>query len=271
MSQGYRISISSFTLDKPISQKVCEPDERGFYEVVVGCLGIPTRNNVVYDPDSVIECMTDPTSRFNICLRDGNLLAEYSHPVIESKEDLNRLLRIDEHYVSHVFGKIWTDDPIMIHGKEAIPIRALVKPCGPYGDVLEKSLRDPYINTAFSIRSLCLPSDGPDRSVEYRKVQMIITFDAVHAPGFDITSKRYVPSNESFEYKVSVDDLKDAVQGHMGMESTTMINDKDIEKMLEGHTFRMDGRLMGAVLNGKKSYRTVDGKYKSAAELLYRR
>lgn len=271
MSAGYRFSISSFALDKPISKKVCESNEQGFYEVVVGCVGVPTRASVVYEPESVIDCMTDPTSRFNICLRDGQLKGEWGHPVVESKDDLNRLLRIDEHYISHVFGKIWIDDSILVNGQEAYPIRALVKPCGPYGDVLEKSLKDPYINTSFSIRSLCLPSDGPDRRYEYRKVQMIITFDAVHAPGFDITSKRYVSSNESFEYKVSVDDLKDAVQGHMGMEATTMINDKDIEKMLEGHTFRMDGRLMGAVLNGKKSYRTVDGKYKSAAELLYRR
>ena len=116
-----------------------EPDDKGFFPVVVGCFGIPTRGKVIYDPQSLIECMRDTSSRFNICLRDGNLCGEYGHPVIESEQDLNRLFRIDEHYKSHYFGDIWTGEPITINGMEAIPIRAKVKPCGPYGDAL-----DPY-------------------------------------------------------------------------------------------------------------------------------
>ena len=51
--------------------KALTPDENGAYTVVVGALEIPTRNNVVYDSDSLIRAMSDPTSRFNICLKDG--------------------------------------------------------------------------------------------------------------------------------------------------------------------------------------------------------
>ena len=124
--------------------KALTPDENGAYTVVVGALEIPTRNNVVYDSDSLIRAMSDPTSRFNICLKDGCLAGEYGHPVIKTSEDMSRLLMIDEHYISHYFQKIWVDEtPVTIKGKQGYRIMAKVKPYGPYGAYLEKSLRDP--------------------------------------------------------------------------------------------------------------------------------
>ena len=184
-----------------------------------------------------------------------------------------RLLRIDEHFKSHYFGEISVDtEPIIINGMEAIPIRGKVKPTGPYADVLEKELRDPCHNTAFSIRTLCLPMSGPNPAYEYRKVQLVITFDAVHAPGYDITSKRYVTGQESFsEIGVTAHDLQRAIASGTGMESLCMVTDADIRRMYGEQSLTLNGSLIATDTVGKKSILDPNGNLKSAAALAYGR
>lgn len=251
--------------------KSLTPDANGCYEVVLGCVGAPTRANVIYESDSLVGAMSDPDSRFNICLKDGNLFGEWGHPVINGNKDIPRLLRIDEKYISHLFTKIWIDEkPISIKGNNGYPIRALVKPMGPYGDVLEKSLRDPMANTAFSIRSLCLPSTGPDHRYEYRKVQMVVTFDAVNAPGFEMATKRYVSGQESFEMNISKQEMFDAVESCKGMESI-MITDKQLRRFYNEQEYSIDGKLVATDITGNSSVLGSDGNICSAADLIYRR
>jgi hypothetical protein len=251
--------------------KVLEPDENGCYDVVLGCVGAPTRANVIYEPNSLIGAMADPSSRFNICLRDGNLFGEWGHPDIygdNGQQDIKRLLKIDESKQSHVFYKIWIDDvPINIHGAEAYPIRAKVKPMGPYGAYLEKSLRDPIANTAFSLRSLCMPEAGPDSKYEYRKIQLLVTFDAVGAPGYEIATKRYV-GNESFEVDVSRQQLNNVVHNSTGMESV-MLADKDISRIYNEHSCRVNGTTV--TVAGKRSLLDANGNLIDSASLIYRR
>ena len=246
------------------------PDENGCYDVVLGCVGAPTRANVIYEPESLVGCMKDPESRFNICLRDGNLFGEWGHPVIKDRKDMDRLMQIDEHYISHVFTKIWIDEkPITIKGVEGYPIRAKVKPCGPYGEVLEKSLRDPNINTAFSIRSLCFPSSGPRRDCEYRKVQVVVTFDAVNAPGFEMATKRYnTPGMESFEMQVNREELSRGIIAIKGMESC-MITEQDLHRIFNEKEYKLNDEVVGTSISGKRSL-AVGSHSTSAAALMYR-
>lgn len=271
LPNNLKFSCSALPTTNGHSVKGLTPDNNGCYDVVLGCVGAPTRANVIYESKSLIHAMDDPTSRFNICLKDGNLFGEWGHPVIKGKDDIPRLMRIDEKYISHVFNKIWVDEtPITLHGKEGYPIRALVKPCGPYGDVLEKSLRDPMINTAFSIRSLCLPGTGPDPKYEYRNVQMVVTFDAVNAPGFEMATKRYnSASMESFECNVGRDDLSDVIVKNNGMESS-MLSDKDICKIFNDNPITIGDRIVATGISGKY---LVDsrGKLLSPASVLYGR
>lgn len=193
--------------------KALKPDANGCYEVVLGCIGIPTRRNVIYDPDSLVRAMNDPESVFNICLRDGQLCGEYGHPDIDgSKESLRRLLVIREETVSHAFRRIWIDDEeIQTPHGTAHPIKAIIKPTGPYGKVLEEQLRDPVINNAFSIRSLCTPMPARGDIAEIRKVNVLVTFDAVNAPGYEIASKRYCRGTESL-MDIDPDMLNDIVR-----------------------------------------------------------
>ncbi len=254
--------------------KASKPDENGCYEVVLGCVGAPTRAGVIYDETSLINAMRDPTSRFNICLSDGILFGEWGHPDIylpDGKQDMRRLLKIDESKQSHLFTKIWIDDkPINMHGNNAFPIRAKVKPCGPYGAYLEKSLQDPNINTAFSIRSLCEPMVGPDNQYEYRKVAMVITFDAVGAPGYEIATKRYTSGQEAYnEIRVTRKELENAIAGCGGMESL-MISDADIARVFNEHHVKC-GNTMITGVGGNHSLYDNDGNLFEGASLIYNR
>lgn len=270
LPQKYKFSCSALPAINGYTLKANSPDENGCYEVIVGCIGIPTRNNVIYDPDSVIAAMSDPESRFNICLRDGNLAGEWGHPRVETKEDLNRLLYIDEKQISHYFRSIWIDEkPITIKGQEAFPIRAKVKPAGPYGKYLEDSLRDPCINTAFSIRSLCAPVSGPDQRYSYRKVEYLVTFDAVFAPGYEITSKRYAIGNESLD--INTDDLARAIlqNSEAGLEALNMLTDADVRRLSHKKSLMLDGELVGTGTVGSSSIISPSGEFTNAASLVY--
>lgn len=263
-SCGTMATLNGFEL------KGIEPDPQGFFPVVIGCLGMfPTRSGVIYDPDSLVKAMQDVHARFNVCLRDGNLSGEYGHPDIKGQEDIPRLLRIDEHFKSHYFGKVWLGDQITIDGQHCQPIRALVKPCGPYGDTLEKELRDPSHNTSFSIRSLCLPC-GDKNGYEYRKVQVLVTFDTVHAPGFVMTSKRYVQGSESFkELGITKADLVKALTTNRGTESICMITDGDIHKLYGNKEYSVKGNKIATDIVSKRTVLGMDGNFKDAASLVY--
>ena len=149
----YQFSCSAMPVLHGYELNALEPDSDGYYEVTVGAIGSLTRARVQYDPDSMIRAMSDPKSRFRICLEDANLFGEYGHPDCNNAtpDEIKRLLKLDDQKTSHQFGKIWVaENPLMVEGQPIYPIKAKVKPCGPYGPVLEKMLRDPTINNAFS-------------------------------------------------------------------------------------------------------------------------
>lgn len=269
-----KFSCSALTNYNGHDLKAAKPDENGCYEVVLGCVGAPTRANVIYEASSLISAMKDPNSRFNICLKDGILFGEWGHPDIcslDGKQDMRRLLKIDESKMSHLFTKIWIDDKaIDMHGCNAFPIRAKVKPCGPYGAYLEKSLQDPSINTAFSIRSLCEPTTGSEAKYEYRKVDLIVTFDAVGAPGYEIATKRYISGQESMdEIRVTRQQLEDAISGCCSMESL-MITDKDVARLYNERSIRCSGTTITGV-GGAQCVYGKDGNLIPSASLIYRR
>lgn len=276
---GYLFSCETLTDLNGYKLKAAEPDPDGFYECVIGCLGVPTRMNVVYDTQSVIDAMKDTSTRFNICLRDGNLCGELGHPKIETESDnakaIARLLEIDEKNISHYFRKIWVEsEPIRINGMEALAIRAKIKPTGPKGDSLDKSFRDPYLNTAFSIRSLAMRDTGPDPRYDYRKVQVLVTFDSVHAPGFEITSKRYnnsVIAKESYSIPVTKSDLLRAKELNAGCESATDIDEYRINAMFKPSTIYVVDKSMCFIDNSGTDLIDSDGNHISAASLMYGR
>lgn len=275
VSVGIMDNINGYSTHRKIT-----PDSDGFYEVVVGCINMPTRANVIYEPQSVLACLTDPDSKFQVMLRSGGLTGTYFHPDILGQDDMWKLFKINEKYVSHYFKRIWTSDTVTIDGFECIPIRALVHPTGPYGEHLEKEFKDTANKPVhFSVRSLCSPldrTDDPrftDRKYSFRKMEMLITFDHVFCPGFTVASTMYnTPGTESYEYPVTRRILEDAYKyGNVaGMESTTtMITDRDIAKLYNDRELSIDGEHVGSNISGTSSLLGSDGHYRSASSLVY--
>lgn len=259
--------------------KAITPDANGFYDICVGCIGAPTQNSVIYDPESTIAAMNDPKSRFNISLREGYLCGEWGHPVIDDPRDpkqMRRLLQIDEHNISHYFGKIWIDNehPVQLgNGETGYRIMAKVKPSGPNGAFLERSLQDPHANTSFSVRCVCLPMAGPRKECEYRKVALMVTFDAVHAPGFEIANKRYssLPGMEAWnEYDFDKNVAETAISKlAVGMESNLMIDKPSLRRLYnEKEIITTDNKLVGINVSGRRSVMS-NGSYIDAASLIY--
>ncbi len=280
MNPNFKFSCGELDTINGYKLKAITPDENGFYTICVGCIGAPTQNSVIYDPESTIAAMNDSTSRFNISLREGYLQGEWGHPVVDDPRDpaqMARLLRIDEHYISHYFGKIWVDHetPVTLdNGEKAYRIMAKVKPAGPYGAYLEKSLQDPHANTSFSVRCVCLPMTGPRRDCQYRKVALMVTFDAVHAPGFAVANKRYsnVAGMECWnEYDFDKDVVNVALDRAVGMESGLMVNKDNLRRLYKQKEIYTGDTLVGVDAAGKSSIVTPSGRKINAASLMYMR
>lgn len=265
----YSLDIQTLSVINGHKLSGIRPDDQGFYTMCIGCIGIPTRAGVFYIPESVLASITNPSAKFAVTIKDGNACGEWGHPDCEKvneatgklEVDYARLFKIDENNISHYFSRIWTGDEFQTDKGVATPIMAKVKPMGPKGSFLKEALDDPYFNASFSIRSLCERVDVPGSQFVHKKVLSLVTFDAVHAPGFDITSKRYSQIGaESLD--VDLYKLRDAMDRNPGMEAATMLDRELIDGLI--------ARDKEIAKYGRTSFITTDG-YKPAASLIYNR
>jgi hypothetical protein len=99
---------------------------------------------------------------------------------------------------------------------------------------------------------------------------MVVTFDAVGAPGYEIATKRYNASQESFDQiRVTRKELEDAIVGCEGTESL-MISDRDIAKIFNERHVKC-GNTMVTGVGGKQSLYDANGNLFSGAALVYNR
>lgn len=223
--------------------KALTPDKNGVYTgIPLMLIGAPSRNNVMYDVESVKECMTNPRSRFVMNLKSGDLEGEWGHPLLSCKdkaEMLQRLLYLDRKCVSHVFTKVYAKDA----GNGTLIVYGDVKPSGPYGDVLDKNFRDPVRNVSFSLRS-ATEVTGTNNGIVNKRMLTLFTIDAVDGPGYAEACKRFRdPSLESLgarfdgsntvECAVTKRDLRNATESLKFSGQESKLVDQRILDMLE--------------------------------------
>jgi hypothetical protein len=243
------------------------PDEDGYYHnVPLMMLGVPTLNGTLYDSKCIVDCITNPSSRFNIMLTSGTLYGEYDHPEFRGKEDIPRLLNIRRQFESHHIKKVSTVNTNEGHTL----IVGSIKPTGPYGKYLDEDFRDPNRNTAFSVRSLCEEQRDPKSGSVIRKIRILVTFDAVSSPGFKQASKRYTPAVEKLE--LSPEDFPTYVDG-VGNESS-IITDKEFNSLFGAKAIRIikyKQDITGDVLAGRLYYMDAYGEKRSILHSLLKR
>lgn len=176
--------------------KSVKPDKDGVYKrVPIAVIGMPSRNNALYEPTSFVNAITDSRTRFFKNLTEGNLEGEWGHPIIgtDKKAAVSRTLHIDRKMVSHYFTRVWTEPTD--DGSYTL-VYADVVPCGPYGQYLKESFEDVKRNTSFSLRSLTSEPRQLPNGVLSKSIVALVTFDAVDGPGFEAASKRFMSSEE---------------------------------------------------------------------------
>lgn len=178
------------------------PDKDGYYcDLPVAALGVVTRNNTYYDAAEFVQQITDPRSFFNRMLVDGTLFGEYGHPDIaglDHASQLNRLSVINEKMHSHHIRRVQMGSDLPSGGRLIV---ADVKPHGTYGAQLQESLDSPFVNTAFSLRSIT--HDRMDGGICRKKMRKLVTFDAVSASGYAESTKRFSAGTESIDVKIN--------------------------------------------------------------------
>ena len=167
--------------------KAIKPNKDGVYQgIPLTVIGCNSRNNVNYEKESVLKCLTDAQSRFCANVKTGDMEGEWGHPFLTGDKCLDRLLYIDRTRVSHFFTKVYGKEEnglIIIYGD--------VKPFGPYGKYLTDAFQDPTRNTSFSLRSAAVKTGVDAAGITQKKMLALVTFDAVDGPGFLMASKRY--------------------------------------------------------------------------------
>lgn len=178
------------------SLKSVKPDKDGVYrKVPIAVIGMPSRNNALYEPTSFVNAITDSRTRFFKNLTEGNLEGEWGHPIIgtDKKAAVSRTLHIDRAKVSHYFTRVWTEP--VDEGNYTLVFADIV-PCGPFGPYLKESFEDSKRNTSFSLRSLTSEPRQLPNGVMSKSIVALVTFDAVDGPGFEAASKRFMSSEE---------------------------------------------------------------------------
>lgn len=187
MANNVVFSISTQTEMDGRQLKALKPNKDGIYTgIPLTVIGCNSRNNVSYEKESVLKCLTDAQSRFAANVATGDMEGEWGHPFLSGQNCLDRLLYIDRTRVSHYFTKVYGKDV----GNGLLMIYGDVKPFGPYKQHLIDSFEDASRNTSFSLRSAAVKTGMRD-GITQKKMLALVTFDAVDGPGFLNASKRY--------------------------------------------------------------------------------
>lgn len=241
------------------------PDAKGVYHgIPVMIFNKSSRNNVVYDTNSILDAMNNKSMKFRMSIDEGNLRGEYGHPDIDGTDEKSRrrLLKIDEKSVSHAFTNLVPQQ--MKDGDMALIADAT--PAGPYHEAFKFDMDNPVINKSFSLRALCAKPEFIN-GVIYKKVLIFVTFDYVNMPGYEKASTRFaVGATEEMEYFVSAEDLvsTDGICDLIGVETITSQKFLDLmhtdQLQIEHHSKGFLNRAKGTIITpeGEVSlFRTV--------------
>lgn len=205
-----------------------KPDANGYYELVLGAYDFHNEAGAFY-PLEPLKKLMENSSPLMRRIRDGYVKSECGHPrMTPGMSDRDFLMRVcdiqETNVCAHIKSIELDDERVMHNGQKVAAIIGMVKPSGPKGDALEKSLSNPDENVAFSVRSLTNDYWTPAGKL-IKEVDEIITWDLVNQPGINVANKYRSPALESHGFDLkTVRDAAQKMQGvGFGMESANQI------------------------------------------------
>lgn len=185
-------------------QGVLSKDKNGYYEMVVGALNVFNSVGQYYVYEEA-KSLFEESSQFMRRVKRGVLAGENGHPKwlpgMDEDSYAHRLLSIYEDNICCHHKEIALDfDRVKDEaGRPVIAIVSKLKPAGPHGPALEKSLENPDENVCFSIRAFTDDFKEPGRGLTKRILRTIVTWDRVLEPGLSIAEKYKSPGLEDLE------------------------------------------------------------------------
>jgi hypothetical protein len=175
--------------------QVLTPDKDGYYHVNLGALNVFNTSKEFYAaPPSVLNLFKKDSYAIKR-VKQKQLFGEYDHPEMfeEARKEmesgkgqslwLTRQTKIDMNRVSHHIREfaISKTDKIAHNGEPVYIVDGWIKPHGPFKQVCEDSLKNPNINTAFSVRSIVM--EEIRNGYPYLTIIALLTWDLVGSPG----------------------------------------------------------------------------------------
>lgn len=217
-----RITLENTILANSGKRGILKPIEStpggDYYLLNAGGFNITNRSGITYRFNEYVKECSRPDSELNRRVTNGQLYAELGHPttyylenvngqVVRTKitdlfEWINRLKTIMDDRVCGHIRRIHWDIPNGDNGPVYNSIE--ICPFGPYGYVLDTSLKNPDINSAVSIRTVTTPQKIGDR---VREVAHFSTYDLVFEQGMLRACKHLSDGLESLaSYPVANDE-----------------------------------------------------------------
>lgn len=205
------MKFTSTRLAEAGKKGILTPDSNGYYEMIVGGLNSLNSAGEYYTLQGA-EALFQNSGSLQRRIGKGLLKSELGHPkrrVGETDDQfLERVLYIEETNTSAHFSAIWLDPKFGVNNPKyknpkLCAVMARLKPSGPHGPALERSLQNPEENVSFSIRALT--HNYAYMGQTYRVLTTIITFDQVTEQGISIANKWDAPALESRQKERPVD------------------------------------------------------------------
>lgn len=183
---------------------ILKPDSQGYYRVPLGQLNAFNTSGEFYTYEGSKDLFMK-SGALQRRIESGCLKGEEGHPTQalgESDEAFaRRCCKIEDKHVSHHIASVEIDFNSVkdANGKPVIAIMGEVKPCGVFGDALQKSFDNPREDVCFSIRAFS--SRRVLAGVVHWTLKEIITWDRVIEPGISTARKYYAPTLEAMQFK----------------------------------------------------------------------
>ena len=166
------------------------PDSTGYRRCILGGFNLENHSGVYYPLLPSVKALFETGGIVRRRLDTGLCKGEYGHPKIQGmalESALQSLAIVDELLVSHHIKSIELKDAKNDQGKDIVLAVGMVRPTGPYGEVLEKQMDNPEENVAFSIRSFTNNAMHLGRPAKV--VCDVMTYDFVTEPGISAATK----------------------------------------------------------------------------------
>jgi hypothetical protein len=176
-----------------------QPDATGYWPMVLGGFNIANEHGEFYEFNNKIKSLFEDDSIMLRRLKKGLCCAEYGHPKLEGlndKQQVARVAHIDGDRICNHIRKVVLESAVDEFRKPVVLVRGEIAPDGPFGDIVDRQLKNPCRNVAYSGRYFNEFKMVAGKLI--RTVTDVVNYDWVVEGGVGIATQFQAVSLEEF-------------------------------------------------------------------------